>query len=384
MGCWTGSVKAWTVPVGLPGSMMVSDDRWMHAALALARRGEGRTRPNPPVGCVIVRRGRKVGGGYHHAAGRAHAEIEALREAGSKARGADVFVTLEPCSTSGRTGPCTEALIDAGVRRVVVGTKDPNPRHAGRGLRQLRAAGMEVVCGIAGAEAQALIGPFRMWVTNGRPWLTLKLAVTLDGAIADRCGHSRWISGPEAGKWVDRLRSRVDAVMVGSATALQDDPGLIPRDGRRPTASRLVVDASGSVPATARLLNDQWSALSVLATGMETAASTVEDWQAHGASVWRLRGKGRHISLKSLVRRMGREGWLHVLCEGGGGLATALLREKLVDELVLFVAPIVVGGEAVRAFGTPGWLLNRAPRFKRIEQRELGEDTMLRLRPEYD
>ncbi len=363
---------------------MRSDEQWMSEAIALAKRGVGHTRPNPPVGCVIVRNGRRVGQGYHRAAGKPHAEIEALRDAGDKANGADVYVTLEPCSTTGRTGPCTEALIDAGVRRVVVGVRDPNPRHAGRGLRKLRVAGVDVDCGVCRKEAAGLIEPFAMWVTRGRPWITLKLATSLDGAIADREGRSRWISGSAAGHWVDRLRNEVDAIMVGSGTALEDDPGLIPRNRRHPTAHRVVVDSRGRLPATAKVLNDKWSGLSVVATGQETSQRKLEAWQRNGASVWRLREKGGHVSLKALASRMGREGWLNVFCEGGGGLATALLREELVDELVMIVAPVVIGGaSATPAFGEAGWLLRQAPRFKRVEQRELGDDMFLRLRPEY-
>ncbi len=363
---------------------MRSDAQWMSEAIALARRGVGRTRPNPPVGCVIVKRGRRVGQGYHHAAGKPHAEVEALRAAGEKACGADVYVSLEPCSTTGRTGPCTDALIEAGVRRIVVGVRDPNPRHAGRGLRKLRASGIDVSCGVCRDAAASLVEPFAMWVTRGRPWITLKLATSLDGAIADREGRSRWISGPEAGRWVDRLRNEVDAIMVGSGTALQDDPGLVPRNGRRPTAHRVVVDSSGCLPCTARLLNDDWSALSVVATGPNVSDRKRAGWEQQGATTWALRSKGGHVSLKALAQRMGREGWLHVLCEGGGGLAAALLQERLVDELVMIVAPVVIGGSsAVPACGEPGWLLGNAPRFKRVEQCELGQDMLLRLRPEY-
>ena len=362
---------------------MQADAKRMSEALALARRGLGRTRPNPPVGCVVVQRGRVVGQGYHHAAGKPHAEIEALREAGARARGADVFVTLEPCSTRGRTGPCTQALIEAGVRRVVAAVKDPNPRHAGRGLRRLRAAGVTVESGLCRAEAAALIEPFATWITTGRPKLTLKLATTLDGSIADRNGQSRWISGPEARRWVDRMRSEVDAIMVGAGTAMQDDPGLLPRGRRRPTAHRVVVDSQGRLPMTTRLLCDDHADLTVMATTAACPAARCAAVAANGVDVWSLAARGGHVSLKRLLTRMGRAGWLHVLCEGGGGLAAALLRAKLVDELVMIVAPKVIGGRAaVPAFGGGGWLLKQAPRFERIEQRELGADMLLRLRPE--
>lgn len=363
--------------------MRRADEAWMSEAIALARRGMGRTRPNPPVGCAIVRQGRRVGGGYHRAAGKPHAEIEALRAAGDRARGADVYVSLEPCSTFGRTGPCTQALVQAGVKRVVVGARDPNPRHAGRGLRQLRAAGIEVQSGVCRRAATGLIEPFAKWITTGRPWVTLKLATTLDGAIADRTGRSRWITGAVARKWVDRLRSEVDAVMVGGATAVHDDPGLVPRGRRKPTAGRVVVDSRGQLPATAGLLNDAWSDLSIVATTNGVSRRSRDAWSRNGAAVWTIRSKAGRVSLPALVGRMGREGWLHVLCEGGGELATALLRERLVDELVVVLAPTVMGGaSAIPAFGEPGWLLKSAPRFKWIERVPLGPDLLLRLRPE--
>ncbi len=361
---------------------MSTDEQWMMEAIVLGRRGVGRTRPNPPVGCVIVRGGQVVGRGYHHAAGKPHAEVEALRDAGTRARSAEVYVSLEPCCTTGKTPPCTDALIDAGVRRVVVGTRDPNPAHAGHGLCKLRAAGIEVRTGMCRKEADELIAPFAKWITTGRPRIVLKLATTLDGAIADRTGRSRWISGPAARRWVDRLRTEVDAVMVGSGTACHDNPGLIPRGRRRPTAHRLVVDSHGRLPVTAKLLSDAHTSLSVVATTKRCPAKRQAAYRAAGAALWTLPTRAGRVSLKALAGRMGREGWLHVLCEGGGTLAGALLREDLVDELVVIVAPIVIGGRSARpAFGEPGWLLNRAPRFERIEQRPLGQDILLRMRP---
>ncbi|NQU41205.1 MAG: bifunctional diaminohydroxyphosphoribosylaminopyrimidine deaminase/5-amino-6-(5-phosphoribosylamino)uracil reductase RibD [Lentisphaerae bacterium] len=354
----------------------------MIEALALAGRGAGRTRPNPPVGCVVVREGRRVGQGFHRAAGAPHAEIVALRDAGEQARGADLYVTLEPCSTSGRTPPCTDALLAAGVRRVIVGTVDPNPAHAGRGLRQLRVGGVEVTRGVCRYEAETLIAPFGKWITTGRPWITLKMAISLDGAIADRRGRSQWITGVPARRWVDQLRSGVDAIMVGAGTACADNPGLMPRNRRRPTAHRVVVDSSGRLPLKAKLLTDAYAPLTVVAT---TAACSLErqaDYEGSGAAVWALPRKGHHVSLRSLVRQMGLAGWLHVLCEGGGELGASLLREGLVDELVVLVAPLVIGGQRARpAIGGSGWLLAQAPRFEPVEQRLLGEDVLMRLRP---
>jgi len=355
----------------------------MTEALVLARRGVGRTRPNPPVGCLIVRQGEVVGRGYHHAAGRPHAEVVALRQAGERARGADAVVTLEPCCTTGRTPPCSEALIAAGLGRVVVGSRDPNPRHAGRGLRRLRAAGIEVTCGVCRSEATELIAPFATWISTGRPWITLKLALSLDGAIADRTGRSQWITGPPARRWVDQLRSGVDAIMVGSGTACADNPGLIPRNRRRPTAHRVVVDSTGRIPRRAKLLSDAYTDLTVVATTIAMPPRRRAMIEAAGAALWSLPSKQGQVSLRALTRQMGRAGWLHLLCEGGGELAAGLLREGLVDELVLLMAPLVIGGQGARpAFGGAGWLLDHAPRFEPIEQRLLGRDLLMRLRPQ--
>lgn len=354
----------------------------MAQALALAWRGAGLTRPNPPVGALLVRNGRIVGQGWHKQAGGAHAEIIALRQAGARARGATLYVTLEPCSTQGRTPPCTAALMEAGVERVVAAARDPNPRHAGRGLTILRRAGIAVKAGTAVEEARRLIAPFAHWLSAGRPQLILKLAASLDGKIADGQGRSRWISGPPARRLVHVWRRQTDAIMVGAGTVLADNPSLTPRPagGRRPW--RVVLDSSGRVSPTARLLADGLAAQTIIATTRHCPADRLVQWRAAGATVWVLPATSAGVSPLALLRRLGKIGCLQVVCEGGGILATSLLRANLVDELRLFLAPILLGSQqAAGLLGGTGWSLPAAPRLSLIEQQRVGDDLLITARP---
>ena len=351
-------------------SSVATDVRWMQRALALARRGEGLTRPNPPVGAVVVKGGRVVGEGWHRKAGGPHAEVHALRAAGARARGATLYVTLEPCSTFGRTPPCTDAVLAAGIARVVVATADPNPKHAGRGLRLLARRGLAMTSGICAAEARALIEPFALRMLTRRPFVTLKLGVTLDGRIADRRGKSKWITGPAARRHVQALRRRVDAILVGAGTVRADDPQLTPRPaaGRRPL--RVVVSQSGRLPARARLFTD------------ERAADTVVYVPA-GVPVPRLGAatvvavRGPRVSLPGVLKDLARRGVMHVLCEGGGELAAALLRAGLVDELQWIVAPRLLGATGRPAVGGPGWPLAGASPWKLTNVQRVGDDVLL-------
>ncbi|MBM4142266.1 MAG: bifunctional diaminohydroxyphosphoribosylaminopyrimidine deaminase/5-amino-6-(5-phosphoribosylamino)uracil reductase RibD [Lentisphaerae bacterium] len=354
------------------------DERWMRRALALAARGEGRTRPNPPVGAVLVVRGRAVGEGYHARAGGPHAEIVALRRAGAAARGATLYVTLEPCCTAGRTGPCTEAVIRAGVKRVVAAVRDPNPRHNGRGLAALRRADVAVSEGCCAPAAERLIAPFAKWVTTGLPYVTLKMAATLDGRIADAAGRSRWISGPAARRTVGRMRRKADAIMVGRRTACLDDPSLRAPAAAAPGPWRLVVDSAGRVPARARVLADGAAQRTIMAVTGRCGPAAQRRYERAGATVWRVRAARGRVSLPALLRRCGRESFLRVLCEGGGELAHALVAGGLADELVWFVAPRVLGAEGAPALRGPGWPLAAAPAFTTAEVRRVGEDVMVR------
>lgn len=338
-----------------------SDDlRFMRKALALAHRMLGRTSPNPTVGCVIVRRDRRgyriVGQGATAAGGRPHAEAVALARAGAKARGATAYVSFEPCAHRGRTAPCARTLAEAGVARVVVGCVDPYPPVRGRGLAILRAAGVEVVSGVLEDECRALNCGFITRVTRGRPFVTLKLALSLDGRIAAASGDSRWISSPASRALVHRWRSEADAVMVGAGTVLADNPRLTCRmaGGRDPV--RIVIDGRLRCSPRARVFVQRSTASAVLVTATANVARARRRYGGARVEVIgcpTLRGarrageRGGELDLRALMRELGRRGWCNVLIEGGAHLAAAALAAGVVDRLAFFVAPIVIGA------GTP-------------------------------
>ncbi|PNU19550.1 bifunctional diaminohydroxyphosphoribosylaminopyrimidine deaminase/5-amino-6-(5-phosphoribosylamino)uracil reductase RibD [Geothermobacter hydrogeniphilus] len=326
---------------------MNTPEDYMRRALALAKKGEGRTRPNPPVGAVIVKDGRIVGEGFHPAAGRPHAEIFALRQAGEEARGADVYVTLEPCSHTGRTGPCAEALICSGVKKVWIGAGDPNPRVDGRGVALLRAAGVEVESGLLGDDCRWLIAPFSMHMSIGRPLVTLKAAVTLDGKTATCQGESQWISGEQSRADVHRLRDRVDAIMVGVGTVLRDNPRLTTRlpggDGHDPL--RVVVDSRLRTPVEAAVINRSSDSGVVIATTPQADSDRVRALENAGARVLvcnEIEGQG--VDLQDLLRHLGKMDIMHLLLEGGAILNQGAFNADIIDRVRLYVAPMLFGG----------------------------------------
>lgn len=327
---------------------------YMARALQLAERGRHSTQPNPCVGCVIVKDGVIVGEGFHERAGEPHAEVHALRAAGEKARGADVFVTLEPCSHFGRTPPCADGLIAAGVRKVWSAMQDPNPEVAGKGLERLRAAGIEVECGLMQAQAQALNRGFVSRMTRGRPFVTLKLAASLDGRTAMANGESRWITSEAARADVHRLRAEAGAVLTSSATVLADDPELTVRHvqtSRQP--DRIVLDPRGRVSAKAKIWND--GARRILLAAQSKPA------MPDGVEVTQLDREGEYFSLGAVMKELGRLKINEVLVECGPTLAGLLLQAEVVDELVLYLAPSLLG-DAARP-------LARLPNLEKLSQR---------------
>ena len=354
----------------------------MRRALARARARQGRTHPNPAVGAVVFRGERFLGAGGTRPPGGAHAEIVALERArrryGAAAlRGASLAVTLEPCHHQGRTGPCTRAIREAGIARVFVGADDPHPAVSGRGVRWLRRAGIEVRRGVLEEACRWHHRGFLSVCERSRPWLALKLAATLDGRIATGAGESRWITGKAARAHVHRLRDQVDAVMVGSGTARRDDPLLsVRRDGRRVRCPiRVLVDSALQVPATRQLFCDEDVARTWVLTGRRAPARRRAAREAAGARVLCVPGRRGALDLSAALVRLADEGLTSVLVEGGGGLAAALLRQGLVDELHWFVAPSLLGGDAHAAIGSLAVeKLAARPSLMLRSVRRLGED----------
>jgi len=356
------------------------DLRWMGRALELAGRGAGLTSPNPVVGAVLVGAGRAVGEGFHARAGGAHAEAEALEQAGAAARGATLYVTLEPCNHRGRTPPCVSAITTAGVKRVVAATRDPNPRVPGGGAAALSRAGVEVTLGCREDEALALNRIFITAARRGRPHVTLKWAATLDGATADVRFGSRWITGSEARLEAHRMRSRADAVVVGIGTVLADDPGLDVRlVGPWPREPfRVVVDSRARLPVTARLIGAGKPERALVAVTDAADPERLESLETRGVTVLRCKSQEGQVDVRDLVSRLGALDVGAILVEGGGTLAWAFLEAGLVDRVVAFTAPMLLGGAAApRPVGGAGLLLPEAIRLEGIDVRPMGTDWMM-------
>ncbi|MEZ5912382.1 MAG: bifunctional diaminohydroxyphosphoribosylaminopyrimidine deaminase/5-amino-6-(5-phosphoribosylamino)uracil reductase RibD [Paracoccaceae bacterium] len=355
----------------------------MALALRLGARGLGQVWPNPAVGCVIVRDGRIVGRGWTQPGGRPHAETVALAQAGEAARGATAYVTLEPCAHHGRTPPCCDALIDAGLARVVVALRDPDPRVDGEGLRRLRAAGITVDPGVMEAEARVAQAGFLSAKTRGRPFVTLKLASSLDGRIAMASGESRWITGAQARRAVHALRMRHDAVMVGAGTARADDPELTVRDMGAPAQPvRIVLDSRLSHAPDSRLGRSAKDAPVWVCHGADAPQGAQQAWLARGARLIACAAaSGGGLELGAVMRELAGAGLTRVLCEGGAQLAAALIAEGLVDELVQYVAGVAIGadGRAMTGALGPGQLADAA-RFELVAVERIGGDAMLRWR----
>jgi diaminohydroxyphosphoribosylaminopyrimidine deaminase/5-amino-6-(5-phosphoribosylamino)uracil reductase len=355
----------------------------MQLALARARRASGRTFPNPAVGAVVLRGDRVLGVGETQPPGSAHAEVRALHQAerrhGARAlRGATLAVTLEPCGHHGRTPPCTDAILAAGIARVWIGAHDPHPLVAGRGIRALRRAGIEVVTDVCARECIYQHRGFISVHERGRPWIALKLAATLDGRIATARGESEWITGEAARAFAHQLRDAADGVMVGAGTALADDPALTVRDRRgkvKRAPIRIVLDAALATPPRLKLYRDAHAGRTWLLTAHGHPARALAVRTAHGARALEVPRRGRHLDLRQALAQLAGAGLTQVLVEGGGGLAAALLRDGLVDELHWFVAPGVLGADARPAVGPLGVAtLTQRARFEIADMRRLGPD----------
>jgi len=341
---------------------MNTGNKYMAHAIALAKRAEGMTSPNPIVGAVIVNKGRIVGRGYHKRAGLAHAEINALRQAGARAKGATLYVTLEPCDHFGRTPPCTDAIIKSGIKRVIIAMRDPNPANNGSGVRKLNRHGVKTEVGLLAGHAKEINEPYTKFITKNIPFVTVKVAQSLDGKIATRSGDSRWISSDDSRRYVHELRRRADAVMVGANTVRIDDPLLLSRLSRGKQPVRVIVSGRSGIPSTAKVFSGQ-----------------------DRAPVMVVRPEGRYgkkVNLKKLLSTLARKGITNILVEGGGELIASLLKEKLVDRFLVFIAPTIIGGrDAKTAVGGRGIeKIKDALKLKNISVKRFKEDILIEAR----
>jgi len=370
-------------------SFSAFDHQCMASALRLARKGLETTHPNPRVGCVISRDGMVVGTGWHERAGEAHAEVFALREAGDRAAGGTVYITLEPCSHVGRTPPCVDALIEAKVARVVFAIGDPNPAVNGNGVQRLQQAGIEVQGGLLAVQAETLNAGFLKRMREARPWVRIKLAQSIDGHVALANGSSRWISGAEARADVQRWRARSDGILTGIGTVLKDDPSLNVRDswaedgqtedsqtGRQP--ARIVIDSHWRTPPAARLLGLPGR---VLIAGLEERPVPAALGRT-GAECLRMPGFEGRVDMRAVLHELARRGFNEIQVEAGATLCGTLLQQGLVDELLVYQAPVILGGSALSPFALPR-LDNMDDRvhLQWVDSRRIGNDLRLRLKP---
>jgi diaminohydroxyphosphoribosylaminopyrimidine deaminase/5-amino-6-(5-phosphoribosylamino)uracil reductase len=358
----------------------------MTLALRLAAKGRGKTSPNPMVGALVVKNGRIVGRGYHRGPGQPHAEILALNQAGPRAKGATLYVTLEPCCHfRKRTPPCVPAVIRSGVRQVVVAMVDPNPSVKGRGIAALRRDGITVTTGMAQEEAVKLNRAYLHWVRTGRPYVIMKAGMTLDGKVATAKGESRWITGPQARRDAHRLRGQVDAVVVGVGTVIHDDPALTARLSDRPLKLatrqplRIVLDSRLRTPPSAAVCAMQDRSKTLIVTTKRAPQSRRRPFEQAGVEVMSLPMRNGEVSLPALMTMLGKRGLTSVLIEGGSTVNAAALREKLVNHVVLYLAPILMGGQDAKAViggRSPKRLADALP-LRHATVRRIGKDLVL-------
>ena len=359
-------------------SFRIKDEHYMRQALRLARRGYGHTSPNPMVGAVLVEGGKIISHGWHKRAGLPHAEIEALRHV--NAQGATLYVTLEPCCTHGRTPPCTDAIIRAGIARVVVGAIDPNPRHKGRGLAALRGAGIEVTQGVLEADATELNAPFNHWIVHRTPLVTVKAAISLDGKIATRTGESKWITGEKARTYAMHLRQSADAILVGVNTIIQDDPSLTVRGirGAKTNLRRIILDSQARTPLNSKVVTDGFAGFTTIVVGRAAPKQRVKAL-ANRVNVW------TESSLKRILSRLGSENVTHLLVEGGGKVNASFFESHFAHRIAFFYAPKVIGGrdaiKVVAGKGATSW--RNVIRLRDLVWKRLGQDLLLTADVDY-
>ncbi|HBO84675.1 MAG TPA: bifunctional diaminohydroxyphosphoribosylaminopyrimidine deaminase/5-amino-6-(5-phosphoribosylamino)uracil reductase RibD [Deltaproteobacteria bacterium] len=353
----------------------------MNIAIGLAKKGVGRTSPNPQVGAVVVRDGKVVGKGFHKMAGLPHAEVNALKDAGSLAKGADLYVTLEPCDHYGKTPPCTDTIIKSSIKRVFVGMEDPNPVVSGKGVIKLRKKGIAVNTGILEEECRKIDEPYIKYITTNKPYVILKLAAALDGRIATASGESKWITSEKSREYCHNLRMRSDAVMVGIGTVLRDNPLLTVRLAKKnrgiKNPVRVVIDSRLRIPLAANVFNTKNGKL-IIATTKYSNIAKIRKAEQRGAEVIVIGSKERQVDLKKLMTELGGMGITSILIEGGSRLAASAIRSGIVDRLLVFYAPVLLGGDGVPMIGSLNIKrLVDAVRVRNIKFNRIGSDILL-------
>jgi diaminohydroxyphosphoribosylaminopyrimidine deaminase/5-amino-6-(5-phosphoribosylamino)uracil reductase len=354
------------------------DKHYLRMACRLAVKAAGRTSPNPMVGAVLVRGGKVIATGFHRIAGEDHAEIVAIKRAGIKAKGATLYINLEPCSHYGRTPPCSQALIHARIKEVVAGMKDPNPLVAGRGFRQLRRAGIRVRFGLLKQECRTLNEAFTKYITRRLPFVILKLAASLDGKIAAATGDARWISSADSRRMVHQLRDQVDAVVAGVGTVIADDPRLTCRipGGRNPW--RVILDSHLRIPLSAQLFRQPDPEKNIIVTGDRSPQKKIRALQSLGARVWQVKLRHGRIPWTAILKQLAAQGTLSVIIEGGATTAAWALQERTVDKILFFYAPMILGGDGrVMIDGLGIKRVRQAIRIRDVQVRPFGADTLV-------
>lgn len=360
---------------------MTTAEKYMSVAVKLAAEAREKTYPNPMVGAVIVRGGRIIGKGYHKKAGLDHAEVAAIKDAKGSCRGATMFVTLEPCDHYGKTPPCTAAIIKSGIKEVYAAMKDPNPLNSGRGIKKLKSAGIKVKTGLRGEEARELNRKYIKFITKGLPFVTLKLAQSLDGKIAAADGTSKWISSEDSRRFVRRIRGTFDAIMVGIGTVLADDPFLLDEKKKGYSTRRIVVDSRLATPERSNLIKTaRLSPVVIATTGLATAGKIKKLSRIKGVEVVCAKSKDGKVDLKDMLSKLAAKGIVNILVEGGGELAGGLLDEKLADEAIFFISPSIIGGDKSSVRGRGAKTIKDAIKLRDASVSMSGTDVVVRGR----
>lgn len=326
-----------------------ADEKYMALALELAEKGRGKVEPNPMVGAVLVKNGEIVGKGYHQVFGEAHAEIHAINEGKANCKGATLYVSMEPCAHHGKTAPCVDAIIKSGITKVVTTVIDPNPITSGKGIHKLKEAGIEVTLGVMESQATRLNSPFFKLMQKGLPYVIVKWAMSLDGKIATQTGNSRWITSEESRTYVHKIRGQVDGILVGINTVLRDDPLLTCRleGGRNP--KRIIIDSNAALPLRSRILNTIHESEIIVAVNKNAQQERIEKLEQLGCTIIQTRDKSDRVDLKDLFRKLGEMKLTNILVEGGSRVITSMIEERLADKVIVFIAPIIIGGEDAKS-----------------------------------